>query len=159
MEVCSLPEILLLCDIKERVEVEHVEADFVQRLEQKGLGQLQLVKPIGNNYHLVRDLLYTESEKNLTGKATADWLCGTVWYSCVDKNVFLLCVDLYFPPHAICAVCKQMLREQVCNHPSKGRFTHRTGETHSIRTLINNHYLFVDLQHATGNERIGTVLF
>ncbi len=80
VEVCSLPEILLLSDIKERVEVEHVEADLVQGLEQKCLGQLQLVKPIGNNYHLVRDLLYTESEKkkHLTGKATAVWLCGTV---------------------------------------------------------------------------------
>jgi hypothetical protein len=53
-EVCSLPEILLLRDIKERVEVEHVEANLVQGLEQEGLGQLQLVKPIGNNYHLVR---------------------------------------------------------------------------------------------------------
>jgi len=59
LEVCSLPEILLLCDIKERVEIEHVEADLVQGLEQEGLGQLQLVKPEGY-YHLV---LYTGSEK------------------------------------------------------------------------------------------------
>ncbi len=51
--VCSLPEILLLCDIKERVEVEHVEADLVQGLEQEGLGQLQLVKPSAK-YHCIQ---------------------------------------------------------------------------------------------------------
>ena len=42
----SLPEVLLLDNIKEGVEVEHVEADLVQGLEEEGLGQLQLVKPV-----------------------------------------------------------------------------------------------------------------
>ena len=41
-----MPEVLLLDDVEERVKVEHVEADLVQRLEEERLSQLQLVKPV-----------------------------------------------------------------------------------------------------------------